>query len=124
MRQVTLVIPDSVLDELEAALREAQVQFDVGDHSSHYERDVHFHETIINFAENSLLKQVLDSIIDRISVVRRFGQMKAGQHLVTSLSEHQSILHAMRQRDPEKAAGLMRLHMEHSSLRMQELMDE
>ena len=124
VRQVTPVIPDSVLDELDATLREAQTQFDAGDHSRHYECDVQFHATIINLVENTLLKVVLDSIIDRISIVRRFGQLKAGPHLVTSFDEHRGILQAMRQRDSEKAAELMSLHMDQSALRVQELVDE
>jgi DNA-binding GntR family transcriptional regulator len=124
VRQVTPLISDSALDELEATLREAQAQFDAGDHSGHYECDVQFHGTIINLVENTLLKEVLDSIIDRISTVRRFGQLKAGPHLVASFSEHQGILQAMRRRDPEKAAELMRLHMGESALRIQELVNE
>jgi DNA-binding GntR family transcriptional regulator len=124
VRQVTPLIPESVLDELEATLRQSQMQFDAGDHSSHYECDVQFHATIIGFVNNGLLKDVLDSIIDRISIVRRFGQLKAGPHLVTSFNEHKGILQAMRQRDADKAAELMSLHMDQSALRVQELVDE
>jgi DNA-binding GntR family transcriptional regulator len=123
VRQVTPVIPESTLDELEESAQQLQAQFNAGDISSHYEYDVHFHATIVDLAENSLLKETLDSLTHRISMVRRFGQLRAGQHLIDSHNEHRAILKAMRQRDPERAAELMKLHLERSSLRVEVLAD-
>jgi len=62
VRQVTPLIPESVLDELDRSLTETQAQFDAGDITKHFESDVHFHETIADFVENKLLKEVLDAI--------------------------------------------------------------
>ena len=121
VRQVTPLIPESVLEELERSLADAQAQFDAGDSARHFESDVYFHETIVNFVENRLLKEVLDGLTNRISMVRRFAQSKPGPHLNESLKEHHAILQAMRQRDPEQAAELMRIHLEKSSFRIQEL---
>ncbi len=121
MRQVTPLIPESVLDELERSLAETQAQFEAGDSSKHFESDVGFHETIDNFVENKLLKEVLDSLTNRISMIRRFAQLGPGYHMAESFREHRAILQAMRQRDPEQAAERMRVHLEHSSLRIQEL---
>lgn len=121
VRQVTPLIPESVLDELERSLAETQAQFNAGDSAKHFESDVYFHETIVNFVENGLLKEIIDSLTNRISMVRRFAQSKPGSHLVESFKEHRAILQAMRQRDPEQAAELMALHLEKSALRIQEL---
>ena len=119
--QVTPLIPESVLDELERSLAETQAQFDAGDSAKHFESDVYFHETIVNFVENRLLKEILDSLTNRVSMVRRFAQSKPGPHLVESFKEHRAILQAIQQRDPEKAVELMTIHLERSAVRIQEL---
>ena len=105
-----------MLDELDRLLTETQAQFDAGDITKHFESDVYFHETIANFVENRLLKEVLDGLTNRISVVRRFAQLQPGPYLAESFKEHRAILQAVRQRDPEQAAELMRVHLERSSL--------
>ena len=121
VRQVTPVIPESVLDELESSMAETRAQFDAGDITKHFESDVYFHETIVNFVENRLLKDILDSLTNRISMVRRFAQLQPGYHMTESFKEHYAILQAIRHRDPERVAKLMRDHLEQSSLRIQEL---
>jgi DNA-binding GntR family transcriptional regulator len=121
VRQVTPLIPESVFDELDRSLTETEVQFEAGDSAKHFESDVYFHETIVNFVENRLLKEVLDGLTNRISMVRRFAQLQPGYHMTESFKEHRAILEAIRQRDPEEAAELMRLHLVESAVRIQEL---
>ena len=124
VRQVTPLIPESVLDELDNTLANAEERFEAGDTYTHFATDIHFHETILNFAESRLLKEVLDGLSNRISAVRRFALSKPGPHLDNSMREHRAILQAIRQRDPEQAAELMKLHLENSSLRIQELAEQ
>jgi DNA-binding FadR family transcriptional regulator len=114
-------MPESVLDELDRLLAETEVQFEAGDITQHLESDVHFHETLVDFVENRLLKEVLDGLTNRISVIRRFAQLQPGYHMIESFKEHRAILEAIRQRDPEQPAELMRVHLERSALRIQEL---
>jgi DNA-binding GntR family transcriptional regulator len=121
VRQATPVILESVLDELEEHLNQTQTQIEAGDSTGHFESDVCFHEAIVNLVENELLKEILDSLNNRIMRVRRFGQLQPGPHLVESHREHHLILQAMRQRDAQDAAKLMRHHLEQSALRVQEL---
>ena len=81
-----------MLDELDGSLTETEAQFEAGDSAKHFESDVYFHETIVNFVENGLLKDILDSLTNRIGMVRRFAQSKPGPHLVESMQEHRAIL--------------------------------
>jgi len=121
VRQVTLLVPESVLDELDRLLTETEAQFEAGDSTKHFESDVYFHDTIADFVENRLLKEVLDGLTNRISVVRRFAQLQPGYHMIESFKEHRASVEAVQQRDPEQAAELMRVHSEQSALRIQEL---
>jgi DNA-binding GntR family transcriptional regulator len=121
VRQVTPLIPDSMLDELDRSLTETKAQFEAGDSGKHFESDVYFHETLADFVENELFREVLDGLTNRVSIVRRFAQLQPGPHLVESFKEHRAILQAMRERDPEEAAELMELHLENSAVRIQEL---
>jgi DNA-binding GntR family transcriptional regulator len=122
-RQATSSITDIVLDRLEASLKEAQKEYADGNYVAQFEADRHFHETLRQFTENHLLKEVLDGVNNRISAVRRFAQTRPGVHIEEFAQEHFAILEAVRQRDGEQAAALMRVHLEKSASRVAELMD-
>ena len=121
VRQAVSSIPDSVLDALETMLKEAQEAYDNGDQAAQFDADRHFHKTLREFAANSLLREVLDGVNNRVTAVRRFAQTKPGPHVDEFAREHLEILRSIRQRDPDKAASLMKLHLENSGLRVQEL---
>jgi DNA-binding GntR family transcriptional regulator len=121
VRQCTCSIPGAVLDELERMLKGAQKAYRAGNHAAQFEADRRFHETLRSFAESKLLKEVLDGVNNRISVVRRFAQMRPGPHVNEFAREHFAILEAMQQRDPGSAAALMKQHLENSQRRVEEL---
>jgi DNA-binding GntR family transcriptional regulator len=121
VRQVTPVIPEVVVDELDRWLSDSRAQLEVGNITKHFETDVHFHETLLNSVQNGLLKEMLDSLTNRLFMVRRLAQSKPGPHIPESLQEHRGILRAIRARDADRAAALMNQHLQHSSQRIQEL---
>lgn len=121
VRQVTPTIPTQVLDELDRSCDQDQALLDAGKDAEHYDCDTFFHETILNYVDNTLLKEVLESLSNRTSTVRHFALRQPGPHVSASLNEHRAILRAMRQRDAEGAARFMADHLENSSLRIQEL---
>jgi DNA-binding GntR family transcriptional regulator len=123
-RQAASSIPDSILDRLETALKDAQTAYENGDHIAQFEADRHFHETLRAFTENDLLKEVLNVANNRITAVRRFAQTKPGSHVDKFAEEHLAILRAIKDRDPEKAASLMRRHLQNSGARVEELAEE
>lgn len=120
-RQAASAVPDSVLDRLETSLKEAQKAYADGNHVAQFEADRNFHETLREFTENRLLAEVLEGVNNRINAVRRFAQTKPGPHIDEFSREHLAILEALRDRDPQSAARLMRLHLENSSRRVEEL---
>jgi DNA-binding GntR family transcriptional regulator len=123
VRQATSSIPDSVLDELEQMLTEAQKAHAEGDYVAQFEADISFHQTLRDFAKNDLLREVLDGVNNRVNTVRRFAQTRPGPHVNAFALEHLAILDAIRERDVQRAATLMRRHLENSGERVLELVD-
>lgn len=114
------ITPDSVLDAIEEVFEETRVQFEDGDISADFESGIYLHETIASFAENKLLKEILDGLTNRIARLRGFAQMELGDHLIQSLEEHHAILEAMRRRGPEAGAEAMKVHLKNSENRLKE----
>lgn len=119
VRQATPLISETAFDDIERSINEAQARLEGGDVAGHFESDIFFHETVISHAENKLLQEMLSSLTNRIARLRQFAQFQPGQHLVESFKEHHAILQAMRRRDAEAAAELMKIHLEYSALRLQ-----
>lgn len=121
VRQVTPHIPDTVLDALQRDLDATRRQVQAGDSSHFFPNDIQFHTTMLQFAENKLLIEVLDGLTNRITMVRRYASLRPGPHMQLSLTEHQNILDAVRSRDPDQAAACMRQHIENSIARVLEI---
>lgn len=121
VRLVTLKIPDSLLSEIERRVNEEEERLKKGDSSQHSEVDSFFHNSLINYLDNQLLKEVLLSIGNRIQLVRLLTTLQSGPHMMSPTKEHQEILSAIRKRDPEEAARLMGIHLDTSSERVQSL---
>jgi DNA-binding GntR family transcriptional regulator len=123
VRQAASHIPDTVIDELESLLVDAQRAYEDGDQVAPFDADRRLHETLLEFTENDLLKEVLDGINNRIRVVRGFAQMRPGPHVEEFTQEHFAIVGSLRQRDPEAVATLMKEHLKNSGARLQELVE-
>jgi DNA-binding GntR family transcriptional regulator len=121
VRRVTLLVPEDLLDALDRLQADSQSGLDSGDIAKSFDSDVRFHQTFVDLVDNRLIKDVLDGLTNRISMVRRLAQSKPGVHLPESVSEHRAIIRAIRRRDAEAAARLMARHLSTSSLRIQEL---
>lgn len=118
-KQVAPSMPDSVLDRLKESLDEHRIQLESGDKVDQLQGDLYFHETISKFVENRLFVDTLAGISNLSLRVRSFADKQPGSHLFESLEEHQAILEALRQRDPEAAAEAMRTHLRNSATRIQ-----
>jgi DNA-binding GntR family transcriptional regulator len=124
VRQATPLLPDSVLEELEQSLDRNLTQIDSGDMAGNIESDTYFHTTVGEFVENELIKEILDTLNNRILRIRHLAQLQPGIDLVESLDEHRAIIRAMKRRDAGAAAEAMMVHLENSSLRIQQSLRE
>ena len=121
VRQVTPLVPEEVLDELDRSQAESQAELHAGNIAKNFESDIRFHQTLIDLACNQIIKDMLDGLTNRVSIIRRMAQSRPGVHLPESLDEHRAIIQAIRGRDADRAAELMALHLQTSSRRIQEL---
>jgi DNA-binding GntR family transcriptional regulator len=115
VRQVTPVIPDEVLEKVEKSLEEVEEQAD------YVKSVIAFHDTVAGFVENMLLREIVDAVDRRAIRVRRYAQLRLRLHDTESHAEHCAVVRAMRQRDADRAAELMMIHIENSAQRMREL---
>ena len=123
--QVTPFIPGRILGDLEHLLAESQAQLEAGDVSKQGSLDCQFHNTLLQFGQNELMKGLLDGIANRIRIVRQFAlSHQSRSHVVESLTEHRDILRAVRQGDSGEAADSMRSHLKLSAHRIAGLIGE
>lgn len=83
------------------------------------EADTNFHRTLVQCTRNSLLIW----IIDQITSVRsqdewtRMRRLTLGKGIITQYNaQHRQILNALRNREPERAANIMKEHLETARL--------
>ena len=74
------------------------------------ELDIHFHDTIAELAGNTVLRQMLSNLNDRIHLIRWIAM--EGRRDQTQ-AEHRVILKLMRARDKAGAIAAMRMHILH-----------
>jgi DNA-binding GntR family transcriptional regulator len=118
VRQVTPIIPESLLDEMEVRLAQDQRKLEKGDNITYSEIDTpRFPISMFQFIDNTLLREIMDGLNHRIEIVRRLIRRQE-PFMVDSLREHQIILATLRQRDAEKAAELTKSHLEQSASRV------
>lgn len=121
VRRVVPTVPQPVLDQLAESLASAQAHLEDGDIAGAFESDV-FDETVRRLSPNRILRDILSGLGNRIMMVRRFSEFQSRSHITESLADHQGILRAMQERDRERAAELMRAHLEKFEVRTLELL--
>ena len=120
IRQVTPIIPEDVLDELESKATMSDSSQLEADPVKHYEFDTYFHGIIMGYSKNKLFQVTLNTLNNRIIRVRYFALSQPTSHLSISEDEHIKIVTAMRSRDPEAAAYAMKEHLKNSAKRIVE----
>jgi DNA-binding GntR family transcriptional regulator len=121
IRTVARTIPDKVLDDLDRYLDDQLKRLRSGDSSQRFDSDAYVHQCLLEHADNSLLKEVLEGLTHRVGLVRYIANLQTGPHEIEPILEHKSIISALRQRDPDLAAREMYQHLEKSSVRVKNL---
>lgn len=101
--------PDAeLIGRLQYAVDEVEKHFDR--EFSHTELDYQFHKIIINGCPNKLFSLILSPFATQLQK-SRFLSFKSLEAARNTLETHKSILAAIRDRDPDKAAAIMAEHL-------------
>jgi GntR family transcriptional regulator, rspAB operon transcriptional repressor len=107
------------LDDL-VARQEATIE--ERDIAANIEVDVEFHRAILTLAGLDMTVALLDRIMGDIIRVRHLSSEMAGR-LQTTISEHRSIVAALRSRDPDACEAALRAHLHSSSASIAAVLD-
>ncbi len=106
-------ITSGQVDGLERLL--ADLRAAVGDADRFSSLDIAFHDAICAAAQNFLLNQFM-SIINTLGKVSRDRTGAARAFRERALGDHEAIMAALRDRDPDAAAAAMQTHLDHVEL--------
>ncbi len=100
------------LTEMENVLSPVELLIATGDNRKLIEIDRTLHALIARYAQNEFLAQTLDWLYGHVLRLWNLSLHRMDV-LSAALDEHQQLLDALRQRNGERAANLMRAHIQH-----------
>lgn len=108
-RLAALRIQDKDVEELDRLLDSQRRALEQGEPGTY--QNLAFHEAITRFADNEVLTHALYLVRNQSDLTLVIGLIRQDVGGVL-LQDHQRIVHAIRSRDPERAARAMELHMD------------
>ncbi len=109
---------DDEIRQIESAFDLMEFYTEKGDYESASEQNVHFHELIYKASHNTQLTRILTSYQYYTKLFKEDEDSSSEiENMAELLTEHRSILKALRERDTEKGIDLVRKHLEGSKAR-------
>ena len=109
-RLAALRISDQALDDLQASHLKCKAAVERQDPDSYYTENEQFHKTIYLQSGNSFLTSEVEILHKRLRPFRR-QQLRLRGRMSQSLSEHETILEALKKGDAEASANALRAHV-------------
>ncbi|MEW2915955.1 GntR family transcriptional regulator [Ruegeria sp. ANG10] len=109
-RLAAMRISDQALKELTDANTRCQEAVDAGDPDTYYVENERFHRIIYNQSGNSFLEQEASKLHRRLKPFRR-QQLRFRGRMAQSMSEHEDIVRALDNGNPEETANALRSHV-------------
>ncbi|WP_170334006.1 GntR family transcriptional regulator [Ruegeria arenilitoris] len=109
-RLAAMRISDQALKELTDANTRCQEAVDAGDPDMYYLENERFHRIIYNQSGNSFLEQEASKLHRRLKPFRR-QQLRFRGRMAQSMSEHEDIVRALDNGNPEETANALRSHV-------------
>ncbi|MFC5591856.1 GntR family transcriptional regulator [Sporosarcina soli] len=105
------------IEKVRQAVASMEVAVEKKDHNLFVEANNHFHQAILDGADNSKLSYVLNLLLNQIPYNRYvYLSIDVPNRLEVSLKEHQNILDAILSKDRETAEKAMRNHVRASAM--------
>lgn len=116
-RKLAPCITPEQLRELKSLLERMEKASSRADADAYHELNLHFHDTIVDFAGNAKLLEAYRRLVNELSLFRRHT-LSQSERLPTSMREHRKIVEAIASGNPETAGRLMFEHAMASRDRM------
>ena len=110
--QAALSLTDAQLASMTKLLDDALAAARARHYEIHLTADLEFHNILIRAVPNELFKRMAAAVTDQTLRLRSLVQTVATQHIEQILSEHHSILDALRERNADLARQRMESHLE------------
>lgn len=114
-------ITDAQLDELASLIQKSRAAQETADRMTVLECDTAFHKKLMDFYGNRINCSVLDMLNERLQRIRFLTQ--TSPHLKMIDDEHEQILLALRDRNPQEAARGMGVHLANVREDMRRMID-
>lgn len=109
-RMAAVSMSDQDAEELEGLLLAAREEARPGNLQRAFETSRQFHMRIIEATRNRRLATLLGTLDDQVHRIRHLSPRGPGR-LTATIEEHLAVMHAIRARDPDRAAAEMVRHM-------------
>jgi len=109
-KRATPLLTDHELRHVEELLEQSRVAVDAGNLTDFLHYEIALHEFITDHAQNKRLRTVMDSLKD-LTYRERILSLQSDENVQASCAEHDRIVRALRQRDPELAGTCMWEHI-------------
>ena len=105
-------VTDKDLKRLESCIRGFKEPYQKTDIQRYARQDFKFHQTVVLMSDARRLINLISTLLDQIRIFRLtpFG---LSNQMRSALIEHQTLVEALRRRDPEEADRRMRQHIRH-----------
>lgn len=123
VRIATPLLTDDHMRDLEAMMEQMESAVEQSDIDGFFEANATFHRIFIDASDNYRLQETHSHVSRPMARYRR-RSLKLRGNLRSSLLEHENIMEAIRERDADRAAELVREHIHVPQDRLEELSDE
>lgn len=111
----------AILKDAAGVMSRSDTRDDRASYSAFARQDAIFHDRIMEFAGNELIREMLTFQHTHFHIFRLMFHRRVTEE---ALGEHQALLDAFAAQDPDAAQQAMRLHIEHSRDRLLPAFDE
>lgn len=112
-RWATQSITAEQLDSMEETLCLSEYHTSKKNYEKLYELDSLFHEQLYEAGGSRILNHILSDFHDYVKMVRK-ATISTSSRSVTSTEEHRAIFEAIKEKDPDKAEALAKVHVKHT----------
>lgn len=116
-RRVAADASPALLAVLDASIATMAAAARAQDVAAYYAENLRFHWLLVEAAGNEAIARTYRDVVQRLHLAR-ITNLKRIEGMEASIAEHEAIVRAIRDRDPERCADLMRTHVESAHRRL------